>query len=76
MNVVRPLHVARREPDQRIVVCLEDLLARAKAGEIVAFAYFVEDITDTETGYHGNLWNCLAGLQRVIHKIHVAIDRA
>jgi len=74
-NPPRFLHAVPAPPDPQIVAALETLLARAKAGELVSLAYFVETPTAHDYGYHGELWALLTGVGRLAHRVNVAIDR-
>jgi len=68
------LEERRLAPDQRIVNCLETLLAEAKAGKLTGFAYVVETPSTADCGWHGTYWSLVAGVSRLLYKLHKAMD--
>jgi hypothetical protein len=71
---VRPIRELKRDCDPKVIEILEKLLVEAKAGEVTGFAYVLETPTTFDVGHHGALFNLLALVERLKHRINVAID--
>ena len=74
MGEVCALREVPAEGDPKIVALLEQLLKEAKAGEVTAFAYVIETRVAFDVGYQGPLYGILALLERLKHRINVALD--